>query len=89
MQRASTQIPAPIAYYATYDAPDGSWVQGTAQHVAGRGWLFVADDGGDLFYASQDALVLGGRCDIADAKRAEEDAAGGLATLVCGYGKRV
>jgi hypothetical protein len=37
--------------------------------------------------ASQ-GLVLGGHRATADAKRAEEEAAGGLAALVCGYGGR-
>lgn len=32
-------------------------------------------------------LVLGGNRAIADTKRAEEEAAGGLAAIVCGYGK--
>lgn len=32
-------------------------------------------------------LVLGGHRATADAKRAEEEAAGGLAAIVCGYGR--
>ena len=33
------------------------------------------------------SLTLLGRVDLADAQRAADDAAGGLAALVCGYGK--
>jgi hypothetical protein len=62
-------------------------LQGTAQWVEeDAGWLFI--DERDQAYLTQraHALVLGGRCDIADAKRAEEEAAGGLVAILCGYG---
>jgi len=73
-------------FYATYTAPDGTAHQGIAT-ATDRGWLFVADDGGIPLYAALQALALGGNCAIAEAKRAEEEAAGGLAAIVCGYGK--
>lgn len=73
-------------YYATYYPPTGDGLQGIATWTE-RGWLFVADDGAEPLYAAIQALCLGGRCDLADSKKAEEQAAGGLAAIICGYGR--
>lgn len=78
--------PEPVKWYATYTRPDGESVQGIATHTP-LGYLFAADDGSEYGYMSTAALVLGGNVAIAEAKRAEEEAAGGLVALVCGYGK--
>lgn len=87
VEKAQAQA-ASQTYYASYYTADGAWYQGTAQCLDGRGWVFRSDeDDFTLAYADNASLVLGGRCDIADAQRAEEEAAGGLAALVCGCGK--
>jgi hypothetical protein len=83
LQAVSCQ-PQPSTFYASYYGPDGTCTQGTAQHVAGRGWLFVPEDGGDLFYASGQALVLGGRVDLLEAQRAAD---GDLVAKICGYAR--
>lgn len=85
VKKGSTALAA-TRYYASYTAPDGTVQVGIATLTA-HGWLFVGDAGEEPLYAAHEALVLGGNCAIADAKRAEEDAAGGLAAIVCGYGK--
>ena len=64
-------------------------VYGTAELLNGSGYLFRKDGERKATLVSYtDAnLVLLGRVDLADAQRATDDAAGGLAALVCGYGK--
>lgn len=73
-----------VTHYAYYGD-----TYGTAELLNGTGYVFRADGArkAQLVSYTDPALVLLGRCDIADAKRAEEDAAGGLAALVCGYRK--
>jgi hypothetical protein len=74
-------------YFATYSAPDGTDHQGIATETP-LGWHFVPEDGGEPIYASTHALVLGGNVKVATAKRAEEEAAGGLVAAVCrGYAR--
>ncbi len=72
--------PAPVTYRATYHA-----VPGRAVRHAG-GWAFRGDGSVDTWLVSyQDAaLVLCGHTALAAAQRAADDAAGGLAALVCG-----
>jgi len=82
----TTGAPQPVRWYASYTRPDGETVQGIATHTP-RGYLFAADDGSEYCYASAHALALGGNVAIAQAKRAEEEAAGGLVAIVTGYGK--
>jgi hypothetical protein len=75
--------PQGITHYAYYGE-----LYGTAELLSGSGYLFREDGQRKatlVSYKDVD-LVLLGRCDLADAKRAEEEAAGGLAALVCGYG---
>ena len=76
--------PQSIAHYATYGD-----VHGTAELLNGSGYLFRAEGERKAALVSykDPELVLLGRCDLADAQRAADDAAGGLAALVCGYGK--
>jgi hypothetical protein len=85
LARLQADGPAP-RYYATYTDPAGVAHPGVATATP-AGWLFVGDQGEEPLYAAIQALALGGNCAIADAKRAEEEAAGGLAALVCGYGR--
>lgn len=76
-------------YYATLyrNDTDDTGVQGTAQSLPQRGWMFRnLDDSWVVASADHAHLVLGGREGIASAKRQEEEAAGGLAAIVCGYG---
>jgi hypothetical protein len=76
--------PQSITHYAYYGD-----VYGQAELLNGSGYLFRAEGErkATLVSYKDPELVLLGRCDIADAKRAEEGAAGGLAAHVCGYGK--
>jgi hypothetical protein len=76
--------PQRITHYAYLGA-----VYGTAELLNGSGYLFRAEGErkATLVSYKDPELVLLGRCDVADAQRADEDAAGGLAALVCGYGK--
>ena len=62
---------------------------GTAELLNGSGYLFRKDGErkATLISYKDPELVLGGRCDLANAQRAADDAAGGLAALVCGYEK--
>ncbi len=71
---------APITHRATYHA-----LEGVAMRTAG-GWTFLGDGSADTWLVSStDAdLVLCGRTDLADAQRAADDFAGGLAAIVCG-----
>jgi len=76
--------PQAISHYAYYGD-----IYGTAELLNGSGYLFRAEGERKATLVSYtDAhLVLLGRVDLADAQRAADDAAGGLAALVCGYGK--
>jgi hypothetical protein len=73
-----------VTHYAYYGD-----LYGTAELLNGTGYLFRQDGErkATLVNYKDPALVLLGRCDLADAQRAAENAAGGLAALVCGYGK--
>ena len=75
---------SPIRHYA-YLAD----VYGTAELLNGSGYLFRAEGErkATLVSYKDPELVLLGRCDLADPQRAADGAAGGLAALVCGYGK--
>ena len=84
-----TPFPTPcklhtIRHYAYFGE-----LYGTAELLNGSGYLFRKDGErkATLVSYKDPELTLLGRCDIADAKRAADDAAGGLAALVCGYGK--
>ena len=68
-------------FYATYDD-----LCGIATRVAG-GYTFRPDttQRPRLVSTTDPALVLLGRCDLADAARAADEAAGGLATRICGH----
>jgi hypothetical protein len=76
--------PQGITHYAYYGN-----VYGTAELLTGSGYLFRAEGErkATLVRYTDPALVLLGRCDLSDAQQATDDAAGGLAALVCGYGK--
>jgi hypothetical protein len=76
--------PQSVTHYAYYGD-----LYGTAELVNGSGYLFRKDGErkATLVSYKDPALVLLGRCDLADAQRATDNAAGGLAALVCGYGK--
>jgi hypothetical protein len=76
--------PRAITHYAYYGD-----IYGTAQLLNGSGYLFRADGERKatvISYKDPELLLLG-RCDLADTQRAADDAAGGLAALVCGYRK--
>ena len=79
-----TRKASPIRHYAYLGD-----VYGTAELLNGSGYLFRAEGErkATLVSYKDPELTLLGRCDLADAQRATEDAAGGLAALVCGYGK--
>jgi hypothetical protein len=64
-------------------------VYGTAELLNGSGYLFRAEGErkATLVSYKDPELTLLGRCDLADSQRAAEDASGGLAALVCGYGQ--
>jgi hypothetical protein len=68
---------------------NGDHVYGTAELLNGSEYLFRAEGErkATLVSYKDPALTLLGRCDLADAQREEAEAAGGLAALVCGYGK--
>lgn len=68
-------------YFATYYDPTGEGHQGIATRT-GSGWLFVAEDGLDPFFAARASLVLGGNVAIYEAQR---EADGDLVRKVCGY----
>jgi hypothetical protein len=76
--------PQGITHYAYLGA-----TYGTAELLNGSGYLFRAEGQRKAVLVSyKDVdLVLLGRCDLADAQRQADDAAGGLAALVCGYGR--
>jgi hypothetical protein len=77
--------PQGIMHYAYYGN-----VYGTAELLNGSGYLFrpQGERKATLVSYKDPALVLLGRCDLANAQRADDDAVGGLAALVCGYRKR-
>jgi hypothetical protein len=79
-----TRKASPIRHYAYLGD-----VHGTAELLNGSGYLFrAAGEGKATLVSYTDAnLVLLGRVDLADAQRQVDDAADGLAALVCGYGK--
>jgi hypothetical protein len=81
---ATYHEPQAITHYAYYGD-----VYGTAELLNGSSYLFRVEGErkATLVSYKDPELVLLGRCDLADAKRADEDAAGGLAALVCGYGR--
>ena len=72
---------AALRYYATYGD-----LSGIATRVAG-GYTFRPDttQRTRLVSTTDPALVLLGRCDLADAARAADEAAGGLAARICGH----
>jgi hypothetical protein len=76
--------PQGITHYAYYGD-----VYGTAELLNGSGYLFRQDGErkATLVSYKDPELTLLGRCDLADTQRTADDAAGGLAALVCGYGK--
>ena len=71
---------APLRYHATYGD-----LCGIATRVAG-GYTFRPDttQATRLVSTTDPALILLGRCDLADASRAADEAAGGLAARICG-----
>ena len=81
---ATYRKPQSVTHYAYYGE-----LYGTAELLNGSGYLFRKDGErkATLVSYKDPELTLLGRCDLANAKRAEEDTAGGLAALVCGYGK--
>ena len=76
--------PQRVTHYAYYGE-----LYGTAELLNGSGYLFRKDGErkATLVSYKDPELTLLGRCDLANAQRAADDAAGGLAALVCGYGK--
>jgi hypothetical protein len=76
--------PQAITHYAYYGD-----TYGTAELLNGSGYLFRADGErkATLVSYKDPALLLLGRCDLADTQYAADEQAGGLAALVCGYGK--
>jgi hypothetical protein len=74
----------PITHYAYYGE-----TYGTAELLNGSGYLFRKDGErkARLVSYKDPALVLLGLMALADAQREADEAAGGLAALVCGYGK--
>ncbi len=79
------QRSTPIKHYASY-LVHGTEVHGTAELVAGTGYLFRQDGQRTARLVSyKDAdLLLYGRCDLADAQWADDLTHGDLAALVCG-----
>lgn len=72
------------------DCPDASRApDGRCKHRWAKCLVKRANQAAQYYTTTTDAqgLVLGGHRATADAKRAEEEAAGGLAAIVCGYGR--
>ena len=72
------------------DCPDASRApEGRCKHRWAKCLVKRAQQAGAYYTSTTDAqgLVLGGHRATADAKRAEEDAAGGLVAIICGYAK--
>jgi hypothetical protein len=76
--------PQNVTHYAYYGD-----LYGTAELLNGSGYLFRKDGErkATLVSYKDPELTLLGRCDLAAAQRAADEATGGLAALVCGYGK--
>jgi hypothetical protein len=73
--------PTPVQHYALYHD-----VEGVATLRCGSGYTFQPDGSTESWlvgYKDSD-LVLLGRKDLADAQRAADTCAGGLAAIVCG-----
>ena len=79
---ATYRKPQAVTHYVYYGD-----LYGTAELLNGSGWLFRKDGERKATVVSykDPELTLLGRCDLADAQRQADDAAGGLAALVCGY----
>ena len=79
--RAAYQARRAQTYYAIYGE-----IEGTAELLNGTGYLFRAAGAPTaLVVATGDpTLQLMGRCDLADAQRQADTAAGGLAAIACG-----
>lgn len=62
---------------------------GTGELLTGTGYLFRAEGARQATLVSykDPELTLLGQVDLADAQRTADEQAGGLAALVCGYGK--
>jgi hypothetical protein len=73
--------PQGITHYAYYGD-----IYGTAELLNGSGYLFRKDGErkATLVSYKDPELVLLGQVDLANAQRAADNAAGGLAALVCG-----
>jgi hypothetical protein len=72
------------------DCPDAARApEGRCKHRWGKCLVKRAQQAGAYYTSTTDAqgLVLGGHRATADAKRAEEEAAGGLVAIICGYAK--
>ena len=85
-----------VTYLSTYRKPQNVThyaflgdVYGTAELLNGSGYLFRAEGERQTTLVSykDPELTLLGRCDLADAQYTADEAAGGLAALVCGDGK--
>ena len=74
-----------ITYYAHYHTTEG-----TAELVCGTGYLFrrTGEHKARLVHYTDPALTLLGRCDLAEAQRTQDQARGGFAAMVCGYGDK-
>ena len=81
--RARRAASTPVQHYAHYHD-----VEGIATLVQG-GYQFQGEGSADTWLVSykDSDLVLLGRKDLADAQRQADEAAGGLAAIVCGYGR--
>ena len=75
--------PQAITHYAYYGE-----LYGTAELLSGSGYLFrhEGERKARLISYKDPALTLLGRCDLADTQRQADEAAGGFAAIVCGYG---
>jgi len=76
--------PQAVTHYAYYGD-----IYGTAELLNGSGYLFREEGQrkATLVSYKDSELLLLGRCDLADAQYAADEQAGGLAAVVCGYGK--
>lgn len=74
----------PVAHYAYLGE-----LYGTAELLNGSGYLFRqhGQRTATLVSYRDPNLMLLGRCDLADAQHEADEQAGGLAALVCGYGR--
>ena len=71
------------SHHATYRG-----IACTARLLTGGYAISVEGYAGAKLVSYRDTeLVLLGRCDLADAQRQADDAAGGLAAIVCGRGR--